>query len=455
MTIAPERTTESADAGRQGPPAVPRAGEPTVRRRRANRRRRIRRVHVVDTLVLGATVVGSYLHTSMWEPSVRGLPSAGLALGVVLAVWLIALRLGRTDRPAVVGSGDTEYIGVVIASIVAFAIAGAADTLTSEVLSAPFWIGLAVVGVPALVVSRMCGNHLERRTGRAPMSVLVVGTTSSVAEFVGYADANPELGYEPVGVFLAGSSPGGGRTLVVEDRELAVLGDLTDAVSNEVGITAPDTRIADADAVVLTSVDMFDRTQLRELSWRSAAVGMVVIVAPPLFAGLSDRIAINPHDGLLRIEPPRHEYATSWAKRAFDLLGAGCITVLALSVLLACAAAVKLGDGGPVFYRAERIGLNNETFRMWKFRTMRVGADAMRDDLATQTDGNGVLFKMRDDPRVTRVGRFLRRTSLDELPQVFNVLGGSMSLVGPRPPLAEEVAPTTIWSATECWCVPA
>ena len=107
--------------------------------------------------------------------------------------------------------------------------------------------------------------------------------------------------------------------------------------------------------------------------------------------------------------------------------------------LIVVSIAIKLNSRGPVFYRAERIGLNNIPFHMWKFRSMVVDADRLRSQLADQNEGNGVLFKIRDDPRVTRVGAFLRRYSIDEIPQLFNVLFGSMSLVGPRPPLREEV----------------
>lgn len=106
---------------------------------------------------------------------------------------------------------------------------------------------------------------------------------------------------------------------------------------------------------------------------------------------------------------------------------------------MACAIAVKLGSNGPIFYRAERIGVGNVPFDMWKFRTMVDGADQQKAALAQKNEGSGVLFKLRDDPRVTPIGKFLRRYSLDELPQLFNVVGGTMSLVGPRPPLRDEV----------------
>ncbi len=152
------------------------------------------------------------------------------------------------------------------------------------------------------------------------------------------------------------------------------------------------------------------------------------------------------HDGppvaglpLLHIDKPAYEGANRFLKSAFDRSVTAVLLVLLSPVMLACAIAVKLSSPGPVFYRGERIGLGNVAFPMWKFRSMVVGADLQRATLADRDKGNDVLFKMADDPRVTRVGRVLRRYSLDELPQLFNVMGGSMSLVGPRPPLREEV----------------
>lgn len=142
---------------------------------------------------------------------------------------------------------------------------------------------------------------------------------------------------------------------------------------------------------------------------------------------------------LLHIDKPTYQGATKFRKATVDRVGATLLLLMILPVLVAIAVAVKLDSAGPVFYRATRIGLNNQPFLMWKFRSMVVDADSMRASLAAVDEGAGVLFKVRDDPRVTRVGRFIRRYSLDELPQLFNVVDGSMSLVGPRPPLREEV----------------
>ena len=128
------------------------------------------------------------------------------------------------------------------------------------------------------------------------------------------------------------------------------------------------------------------------------------------------------------------------AKTALDRTLGGLIMLVALPVILVAALAVRLTSPGPAFYKQTRIGVDGAEFTMWKLRTMYVDADRRRAELLGSSEGNAILFKMRHDPRVTSVGRVLRKYSLDELPQLFNVVRGDMSLVGPRPPLAEEVA---------------
>ncbi len=154
------------------------------------------------------------------------------------------------------------------------------------------------------------------------------------------------------------------------------------------------------------------------------------------------RMHITPVDGfpLLRLSRPRLTGASRLAKSVSDRAIAALLLLLTAPVLLGLALAVWLGDRGPVFFLQERVGANDRRFRMVKFRSMCVDAEDVLATLSTAHDGAGPLFKLRHDPRVTRVGRLLRKYSLDELPQLFNVLGGSMSLVGPRPPLPREVA---------------
>jgi len=127
-------------------------------------------------------------------------------------------------------------------------------------------------------------------------------------------------------------------------------------------------------------------------------------------------------------------------KRILDIAGASCALIAASPIFLGTALLIKIEDGGPIFFRQMRVGFHGKLFPMWKFRSMIVNADAIKEKLAGQNEvKGGVLFKMVDDPRITKIGKFIRKYSIDELPQFWNVLVGDMSLVGPRPPVPKEV----------------
>jgi len=157
-------------------------------------------------------------------------------------------------------------------------------------------------------------------------------------------------------------------------------------------------------------------------------------VAPSLANVAGPRVHIRPVAGLplLHVEEPAYRGGNRWAKSIFDRVGAVALIIAASPILLITAIAIKLTSRGPVFFRQERAGLRGNNFDMIKFRSMVVGAENMATELESDS-GNQVLFKMRNDPRVTKVGKFIRRASIDELPQLFNVVKGDMSLVGPRP----------------------
>jgi exopolysaccharide biosynthesis polyprenyl glycosylphosphotransferase len=168
-----------------------------------------------------------------------------------------------------------------------------------------------------------------------------------------------------------------------------------------------------------------------------------LLVAPGLTEVAGPRLHMRPFIGLplVHVEEPEFRGPKRLVKEVLDRLGAAALVLLVLPVLLAIAVAVRVDTPGPVFFRQQRIGKTGRPFTMLKFRSMVVDAEARRAELAARNqNADGLLFKVADDPRVTRVGRLLRRLSLDELPQLLNVLGGSMSLVGPRPPLPSEVA---------------
>jgi exopolysaccharide biosynthesis polyprenyl glycosylphosphotransferase len=181
---------------------------------------------------------------------------------------------------------------------------------------------------------------------------------------------------------------------------------------------------------------------LRRLGWQLEDTEAELLLAPAVTDVVGPRVHIRPVAGLplLHVERPELTGVRRFTKELVDRSLATLGLVILAPALLAIAVAVRLDSRGPVFFRQERVGRCGVTFTMLKFRSMVQDAPRLAEQLAAANEGNEVLFKMRDDPRVTRVGRTLRRYSLDELPQLINVLCGHMSLVGPRPPLAKEVA---------------
>ncbi|MGI3784466.1 MAG: sugar transferase, partial [Janthinobacterium lividum] len=214
---------------------------------------------------------------------------------------------------------------------------------------------------------------------------------------------------------------------------LTVLGSMADV--------ADTVRIHGADSVAVTGGEATRHLFLKGLAWSLEGADVELLVHPGLVEVAGPRMHIRPHVGLplLHVEQPHFSGWRRFVKRATDLVLTSMFMVVFAPLFIAIAIAIKLDGGGPVFYSQLRVGLDGSTFRMWKFRSMHVDADRLIAELRQQNPGIGLLFKMHDDPRITRVGKLLRKFSLDELPQLFNVLNGSMSLVGPRPPLQVEV----------------
>jgi exopolysaccharide biosynthesis polyprenyl glycosylphosphotransferase len=194
-----------------------------------------------------------------------------------------------------------------------------------------------------------------------------------------------------------------------------------------------------ADTVALTSGNLSSE-ELQELSWELEKLDVNLVVSPGMVDIAGPRLTIRPAGGvaLIHVDKPQYSGAKQLQKRMFDTCFSLFVLLVVSPLLLAAAIAVKLTSAGPVFYRSVRVGLDGEPFHMIKFRSMVDGADRKVAELASLNEGCGVLFKIRQDPRVTPVGRFLRRYSIDELPQFINVLRGEMSVVGPRPPLPSE-----------------
>jgi exopolysaccharide biosynthesis polyprenyl glycosylphosphotransferase len=201
---------------------------------------------------------------------------------------------------------------------------------------------------------------------------------------------------------------------------------------------------SEADTVLVLSCPEIDGSALRRLAWQLERDEIDLIVASTLVDVAGDRTTIRPVDGLpmLHVEHPRLKGGARLFKEVFDRVGALVLLILTAPLMAAVATLVRLAPDstGRVIFRQERVGKNGRPFILYKFRTMHGDAEARLAELRELNETDGELFKMRRDPRVTSVGRWLRRLSLDEIPQLVNVLRGDMSLVGPRPPLAREVA---------------
>jgi exopolysaccharide biosynthesis polyprenyl glycosylphosphotransferase len=216
-----------------------------------------------------------------------------------------------------------------------------------------------------------------------------------------------------------------------------------DTGSESVGHVRRIAEMIGADTVAVTHSPRTTSDTLRRIAWALEGTGVNLLVAPALTDVAGPRIRVRPVSGLplLQIAEPEFRGLRRVFKATVDLLGASLLLIALSPVLLATAVAVRASSPGPVLFRQTRVGRDGRSFVMYKFRSMYIDAEARLPELRSLNDHHdGVMFKLRDDPRVTRVGKHLRRYSLDELPQLFNVLAGQMSLVGPRPPLPSEVA---------------
>jgi len=402
------------------------------------------RLLLVD--LLGLLVAALVVHLTRFPPvGADGAIDRNLAPFVALTatlviVWMLALAWFGSRDPTTIGYGAVEYQRIIQATFMVFGVAAIASYLLKFDLPRSYLLVMMPVGLAALLAARFgCRRwlHRQRDTGRYLSRVLAVGTIDTVTELLHDLRRAPRAGYTVIGVCLGEHHPSA-DTADHRPRNIdgvPVLGDL-----NTVTDIA---RSAGADTVAVTSTAAFGPTEVRALSWDLEDTPARLILAPAITNIAGARIHTQPVAGLplIHVDRPTYRGANRILKKSFDIIG-GLLLILVLSpVLLTVAVAIKLTGDGPVFFRQDRVGLHGQAFRMIKFRSMQVDAEARLDKLRSeQRDvGNVVLFKLKNDPRVTPIGRFLRRFSLDELPQLFNVVAGDMSLVGPRPPLKDEV----------------
>jgi exopolysaccharide biosynthesis polyprenyl glycosylphosphotransferase len=367
---------------------------------------------------------------------------------VVLPVlWLTALGLcGAYDSKAV-GIGSDEFARVFRAAVGLTAVIA----IVSYASKAEIARGYVVLAMPLVLVLSLGFRyglrrrlHRQRRLGAAMSDVIAVGGEHSIAELVTQLRREPYSGLRVVAACVVehpvpGAQDEGGRVPPVP-RSLIDLGVQVVHGIDEIAETA--SRLGAA-AVAVTSSAELTPARLRRLSWQLEGTDIDLIVAPGLMEVAGPRLHIRPVTGLplLHVEEPEFTGARRVVKGAVDRILAGAALLVLSPIFAVIALAIRWDSRGPVFFRQTRVGKDGSVFTMIKFRTMVVDADRRRVELEQHNDhDSGPLFKMRNDPRITRVGRVLRKFSLDELPQLINVLIGSMSLVGPRPPLPSEVA---------------
>lgn len=360
-------------------------------------------------------------------------PYVAMTVGLPL-LWVCAVALaGGYDR-RFLGVGTEEFRGVVSTGMALTAIVALLSYGTKLDLAR----GYVMLALPAVTFLSLAGHyawrkrlHRRRGSGECMRRVVIVGHRDTAREVLRQLRGEPYHGMSVVGVCLPPHQCGSGTPDV---DGCPVLGDFT-AIAQ--GVMS-----SEADTVAVLSCPEMDGAELRRLAWRLEKTGTELTVAPALMDVAGPRTSIRPVAGLplLHVEHPQLDGGRRLVKGLFDRVAAAGALVVLAPLFFVLAVLIRRDSPGSVFFTQTRVGRDGTEFTVYKFRTMVVEAECQRALLASRNEHDGVLFKIRRDPRVTRVGTWLRRYSLDELPQLLNVIAGHMSLVGPRPPLPEEVA---------------
>ena len=363
--------------------------------------------------------------------ALHGVSMTQFVWGVLMGLVFVALvAIERGYERVGVGDGPLEFQAILRGGVLTAAFLAMLGVGLNMHVPRTVVFGALPLMVCVLVLTRhLSRRRLDSRRGRgeAMKLTLVVGDVLSISRVVADLRAAPHHGYKIAGVCIPSF---GVRSSVDTAPVLGTLADIPQVVAD-----------GGFDVVIVAGSELSGQA-MRRLSWALERTQADLVVAPGLVEVFGPRVSLEPTAGLSLIHV-RH--ADSWparaaVKRAFDLSVSLTALLVALPLLIAIAVAIRLTSRGPVLFRQTRLGKGGEAFRMFKFRSMVVNAEAHLDGLLSQNEADGPLFKLENDPRVTRVGRYLRRHSLDELPQLLNVVRGEMALVGPRPPLAGEVA---------------
>jgi exopolysaccharide biosynthesis polyprenyl glycosylphosphotransferase len=365
-------------------------------------------------------------------PEAAPLPNMALGIGLPF-IWPLLVALSRGYAPGLLGVGSDEFRRLLNAAVALTAtVSVLAYATKTEIARGYVLIAIPLVAFLDLVARYAMRKRLHRMRarGRYMSRVVVLGHRARVMDLIQQFRREPYHGMEIVAACVPAVDDGPRREL----HGVPVLGHFADA-SRVV-------RMVDADTVAVLACPEMDGAALRELAWQLEKTGTALCVAPALLDVAGPRTTIRPVAGLplIHVDHPALEGAHRLVKDVFDRAAAALALVLLAPVFVVIAFLVKGTSPGPVLFRQNRVGKDGHVFQMLKFRTMIQDAEQRKAELIARNETDGLLFKIKGDPRITRVGTWLRRYSLDELPQLINVLLGEMSLVGPRPPLPAEVA---------------
>ncbi|HEX3591889.1 MAG TPA: sugar transferase [Pseudonocardiaceae bacterium] len=375
-------------------------------------------------LLIAATLLGKHVN-------VDGPYRLPISAGVTVVVVCGALVASRAWRDNVLGQGAEEFRRLGRALVAAAVVLALVALAIGNGNGRP-WVFLVIptITVLAMVQRYVLRRYLhgKRRDGQCLLPVLAAGSTETVHDLIMRTRKTPHLGWRVEAVCTVDGRAGNGNRIA----GIPVIGQLADLAEH--------VRRGGYRIVGVTADGYWTPRRLQQLAWDLEGSNAEMVVAPVLMEVAGPRVHVSGVLGmpLLRVTAPVFTGVRRAIKEAFDRVAASLLLLVLSPAVLVIAAMIKLGSHGPVFYRQQRIGKNGQPFTMIKFRTMVIGADAKKIVMRLTSDGAGPLFKMKADPRVTKVGTWLRRYSADELPQLWNVVTGAMSMVGPRPPLPEE-----------------
>jgi exopolysaccharide biosynthesis polyprenyl glycosylphosphotransferase len=352
----------------------------------------------------------------------------------IIAIWLLLLAVFGTRRYRVVGAGPAEYKSVIQSGATILVALVLLDFVLDSNLSRGYAFLVAIAGTLAVLFTRMVWRFwlkARRSVGLYSQRVVIVGSRETAKLLAGDLGRNYQAGYWIVGACVADGRPGDR----LEGTEVPIYGDV-DTVSHAIERSG-------ADTVLIAGGHRMTPAEVRNLSWSLEPGRQHLIVSPSLTDIAGPRIHSRPVAGLplIHVETPRYEGVDRYLKRGFDVIGSVILLLVLSPLLITVSILIATSSRGNIFFSHERIGKDGKPFQMMKFRSMVPNADAMLADLlAKQGTSEKPLFKVENDPRITPIGRFIRKYSIDEIPQLINVLRGDMSLVGPRPQVAKEVA---------------